>query len=331
MATNIDFTRKHKYKRKLTSNINSNSVNLGEILSLCNQIKIGQDELKKDQKRIIKQLNNLEKRSAAEYNKEICLNEFKNTIEQRFEIIEKQLHDKNSEVKNLVADEIKGIANGFDKLEKSITQNQASSHKDIKEKINSYASVVNKNIDKNLKNNDAITYISENLQSMKDNMETKKAEQDEEKAKKHKTNNVILFNMPEANTGNPDLDAQEDVRKLKQIFIEKIHLKKEDFKKIYRRETLNKGTRPRPIIIQFTQSEKKKEILRLRNLMYVDEQNNIHKIYIQPDRTKREQAEHKLLVLQLKESRKEDPNLVIRNGKIMKSMPFRSDPQSIWG
>ena len=50
-------------------------------------------------------------------------------------------------------------------------------------------------------------------------------------------------------------------------------------------------------------------------------QEKDHKhIYVSPDKTKQERDEEKKLREELKEKRKTDPNLIIRNGKIMKKI-----------
>lgn len=264
-----------------------------------------------------------------------CMNktieEFKNTIDKRLENIENKVNNENSEVKNLVEDKLIEIENGFDKLEKTIVKTQENEQNELNEKFKSYANAVSNHIEQNLEKNKTISSINNNLKSVKDNIETNIVQQDEERAKKQKINNIILFNIPESSTGDEGTDYENDIIKLKNIFKDKIQLQKEDFKKIYRKETRNKSSRPRPIIIQFTTTEKRNESLRIRNLAYTDPSKEKHFIFIHPDRTKQEQDEHKVLVNKLKERKKEDPDLIIRNGKIVKKTPFRSNPQSLWG
>ena len=98
------------------------------------------------------------------------------------------------------------------------------------------------------------------------------------------------------------------------------------------RKKSNTSSPPRPIIIKFTSLEKRSEILSLRNVFYTTKDNSKIPIYICPDRTIKEQEEHKKLVKQLKERReKGEENIKISNGKIVEyTLPFRANAQSVW-
>jgi hypothetical protein len=112
---------------------------------------------------------------------------------------------------------------------------------------------------------------------------------------------------------------------------DKVKLEKDDVKAMYRIGQKNDSTKPRPIIIKFSSIDTKIEVLKLRNILYNDLESD-HRIFITPDRTRKEQAKHKELTKILKERRlKGEQNLVIRNGKIVQLQPFRPNPQLYWG
>ena len=89
--------------------------------------------------------------------------------------------------------------------------------------------------------------------------------------------------------------------------------------------------KPRPLIIKFSSVDMKNEITKLKNIVYNDEKGE-HKLFITPDRTRKEQAEYKELVLKLRERKLNgEQNIGIRNGKIVQLQPFRPDPRIFWG
>ena len=68
--------------------------------------------------------------------------------------------------------------------------------------------------------------------------------------------------------------------------------------------------------------EKRTELLHLKNLMLKHEGGEI-RVYLAPDRTLKQQQEHKKLVAELKERRSRgEEGLVIRNSKIVSFHPI---------
>ena len=173
------------------------------------------------------------------------------------------------------------------------------------------------------------------MSSVKKRIETKFTNEIETKSKKKRINNVCIFNVPEPNNEDEEINYKQDIQNLRKIFENKVPLQMEDLTDVVRlppNKTKAKSSNPRPIIMKFKTIEKRNEILQSRNLILVE--NDItHNIYVQPDRTKREQEEHKLLRDELKSLReKGEDNIAIRNGKIVYlRTPFRSDPQRFWG
>ena len=166
-----------------------------------------------------------------------------------------------------------------------------------------------------------------NLKPVKTNIINKIDTEAEENAKKRKANNICIFNVPESNNESQEKRFQEDVEKVKEILNKHVELKREDVISFYRIGYAKHLPKPRPIVLKLSNYELKLTMLKLRNLKWKDKN-----IYINPDRTKKEQEEHKKLVLELHARRTEgEENIIIKNGKIITRIPFRPDPQMFWG
>ena len=188
-----------------------------------------------------------------------------------------------------------------------------------------WSTVVSKNISKTIENNQVITSINKNLKSVKSNIDSNKDREDENKARKGKECNVCVFNIPEGTEENDEDNYKKDINKLKQVVEGKVIIKAEDLKTAYRIGTKKSDASPRPFILKFNNLSKHKEVLALRNLFYKQDEEEGNRVFVHPDRTKKEVEEHRLLVNELKQ-RKEDgeENIGIRNGKIIKfGNPFR--------
>ena len=202
-------------------------------------------------------------------------------------------------------------------------------------KVETYADAVNSNIEKNTENNKVIHEIEKNLCSVRENIETKIDQDEETKAKKRKENNVIIFNIPENKTDDNAEDFKQDLIKLKKVFENRVVLEKQDIKAVFRIGTYKSNpTKPRPILMKLSSIDKKEELLKIRNLKFIDDDKQIHKVYVNVDRTKKEQEQYKQLVELLKIKRAENPGKTfgIRGNNVIElSSPFRFDPQKFWG
>ena len=181
------------------------------------------------------------------------------------------------------------------------------------------------------KNFEVISNMNTSLKEVKVNIESKIVKENESLEKKRKECNVCIFNLPESKLTNEEENYKQDILKLKSTFNGKIIIEKEDIKSIYRKGINKNKPRSRPLIIKFTSIEKRNEVLDLEDLVHEDN-NLITKIYIHPDKTTKEIEQHRELVKVLNERReKGEENIGIRNGKIVSLVPFRPDPQSLWG
>lgn len=234
------------------------------------------------------------------------------------------------------------ISNKFKQLEENLSKSMEKQKDVLSEKVvdmgQSWSNVVSKNIKKTIENNQVITSINKNLKSVKSNIDSNKDREDESKARKMKENNVCVFNIPEMSGEDDISNYEKDIGKLRKVFKGKVAIKAEDIKTA-RRVGIKKqdAANPRPFIMVFNNPSKRKEVLALRNLCYKenegDEEEIGSRVFVHPDRTKKEVEAHKLLVNEMKKRREEgEENLGIRNGKIVKfGNPFRNRPQFNWG
>ena len=220
----------------------------------------------------------------------------------------------------------KSMQCGFDSMETRLN-----------EKFKSYADVTAKNITKkSSESNKMISSIEKNLSSVKENIEKKLVQDNEMIAKQRKINNVIIFNIPEAGTGDKKEDIKQDLQNFRKIIEQKVTIVKEDITAFYRIPTERINENARPIIVTLSTNEKKTKLLRLKNLKFMDENNLVHNVYIKHDRTKKEQQEYKKLIAICKNKRAANPekNFIVRNGGVIEvepQTPFRLNPQMFWG
>ena len=224
----------------------------------------------------------------------------------------------------------------LDELERIIVKDN-DEKADLSKNVQTFAEVLTKNTNKTSETNNTISSINKNLNSVKNNIESKIEEEGEAKAKLRKANNICLFNLPESSLIDDEARDKEDVQKLQEVFKNRLIVNKIDIKFIRRIPAIRPveaGKHPRPVIIKFSTAEKRNEALKLRNIKYTNSSTDTeHNIIIQQDRTKREQIEHKLLVKELLERREQEgKNLKIINNKIVEvEQPFRRNPQKFWG
>lgn len=137
-----------------------------------------------------------------------------------------------------------------------------------------------------------------------------------------KKDNLVVYGMPESDTEDKKAEMLEDYRKIKKAYDGKVNVEKEDITHLTRLG--KKGTNPRPIQFTLASQDKRKELLTKNMNLKLMENNESIQIYVSTDRTKKQREEYKTLRAELKERKKTNPNLCIRNNKIV---PFRDAAQ----
>ena len=86
----------------------------------------------------------------------------------------------------------------------------------------------------------------------------------------------------------------------------------------------------RPIRIIFSNDTTRSNVISMTDLTY-NNNGEIVKLYTRDDKTRKQLAQHKLLVQELR--RRQDTgelDLIIINNSIVKKRPFSPSPQSVW-
>ena len=137
----------------------------------------------------------------------------------------------------------------------------------------------------------------------------------EQELREQKKNNLIIFNMSEAQQANPTEILQCDSKNVLELCT-KIGVQNPQIKKVFRigKQTTNST---RPMVITCTDNSSRYAILSNAKNLKDLENDDIHKkIAIKPDLTKTEQAVVKEVYLQFKRRRAEGESVFLRNGKI---------------
>ena len=161
-----------------------------------------------------------------------------------------QVNKLNDGLKNI---EIR-ISEKVDTLGKQITNKVDSNGEHVQNKIMSYAEKVSGSASSS-NQLEVITEINKKVEGLKNDLNYKftsdKESALEMKLVESRKNNICIFYVPESLNPNKEEAYQEDIIKLKSIFFDKIELKQEDIKEVYRKEIKNK-TNPRPIIMKLS-------------------------------------------------------------------------------
>ena len=151
----------------------------------------------------------------------------------------------------------------------------------------------------------------------------------EKKMRADKENNLIVFGIPEDQDLTKEDQMSADFTTISKLYDQRVQLEGGDLTQITRIGTA-KANQTRPIKISFLNLQKRREILtKNKNLILLGDEfdecsyedcdvEETHKhIYISTDKTKKQIAEEKALREELKVKKQQNPNLVIRNGKIV--------------
>ena len=259
----------------------------------------------------------------------IQINKLSTNINLKLTEIEKKI-ETNSPSPNMESEN--NLTDKLGKIEQSLCNKVDNVGNKI---ITSYAQKVSQNIQENNDQTKVITEINKQFDGLKNDLVSKLEEDNKTKIEQKlidaRKNNICIFNLPESQQNDPKLAYQEDINSIKLLFANRVELQKQDIIEVYRKGNKNNGS-ARRIIIKFSSYEKKIEILKLRNLHFKTDSDDVV-INIVHDRTITQQIQHKKLVKELKERReKGESDIYIKNGKIIQyKQPFRPAPQDFWG
>ena len=138
-----------------------------------------------------------------------------------------------------------------------------------------------------------------------------------------KKDNLIIYGMPESASEVKKDEMLEDFRRITKIYDGKVEVKKEDIKHITRLG-IKVANQIRPIQIGLASQIKRKELLTKNRDLKLLENDTSTNIYVSPDLTRKQREADKVLRVELKQRKETNPNLVIRNNKIV---PFRPAAQ----
>lgn len=244
--------------------------------------------------------------------------------------LSKEIRKEMTEIRESVTSRIDELeTKGLSNITTQITREVECQRNDVREQINSYASTVKKNMDDNSK---VSTKVNNNLQKM--NLHFRKNLDREEKDVQSREKNLVFFNIPESLSSDQNLKNLDDLKTLRKLLTARVSLKKGDIINLRRSNpmVISKDNVPRPLIITVSDENKRIEILKLRDLLLKngDDEPPIQ-IYCSPDRTKKQRELFKELRKTLKERRDNgETDLAIRNYKIIKIQTQRFSPVDHW-
>ena len=210
-------------------------------------------------------------------------------------------------------------------------------NKITEETIESIVSIVNSTVEENLKQLLSQENLTEevpeeqnftlvNRRRERPDRSIQKAieeQREEEILIEKKKDSLIIFGMPESNTADKKEEMLEDYRKVRKIYETKVTLNKDDLTYIGR-IGIKEGTKRRPIKITLKDPRKRIELITKNlNLKFLEDDVSTN-IYVSPDRTKKQREADKELREELKRRKVGNPNLVIKNNRIV---PFRERTQ----
>lgn len=158
----------------------------------------------------------------------------------------------------------------------------------------------------------------------------------EEKRQAARAHNLIIYGIPEEEDGEKE-QMEQDFLTLRNLLAERVSIKGSDISDIVRLGA-KKEDKTRPVKITCTSIEKRKEILTSnKNLRIEDENfeycgckinpgNHIH-INITNDKTQKQREEESKLREELKRRRNNGEQVIIKQGKIVKSTKTNAHPR----
>ena len=136
----------------------------------------------------------------------------------------------------------------------------------------------------------------------------------EEREKRKK--NVIMFNVEESNKEGAKEREQDDKKVCEHIFKDKLCVEDVDVVKVFRLGQRVNG-RDRPLVAYLSEVHVKWEIIKKGNDLRQMRGDDLNKVRIGVDRTKREREQDAILREKLQEKRREGGRWIIKNRKVI--------------
>lgn len=235
-------------------------------------------------------------------------------IQKEMEEIRKSMNSRLDDLQN----------RGLPSITSEITKKVELQSKDTMKQITTYATTVKKTMEDNSKAN---TKVNTNIQRISHQLQ--KNLDEEQRDKQNRENNLCFFNVPESSSDDRKTQYVHDLKTFRQILQGRIELKKGDIVDIKRAKNPQNTERPGTLIVKFSDKTKRLNILKLKDLK-LNQPDSTVTIFCSPDRTAKQRELHKKLVLELKERRENETDLVIRNYKIVKKQFSRFNPDQLW-
>ena len=162
-------------------------------------------------------------------------------------------------------------------------------------------------------------------------IESQKKEMNEVKKREDNKNALIMYGIPEQHKEDKSEQMKSDYHTMKHLYTHRVPLNSKDLLSISRVGP-HKENQIRPIRITFVDMQKRSEILRNNknlkiydeelecNLDFCDDEDKHKHIYITTDKTKKERDDERKLREELKKRKTTEPDLIIRNGAIVKKI-----------
>ena len=132
-------------------------------------------------------------------------------------------------------------------------------------------------------------------------LEKKAKDIEEEKDKKRRANNLILYNVPENTSAIIDERVKHDLVTIKKMFDDKnLQIKSKDIINVFRLGKDQSKGHPRPVLVKFSKEEIKKNVLSHCKDLKLKINNESIPIYYSSDKTIKEREERRKLVEELK-------------------------------
>ena len=146
----------------------------------------------------------------------------------------------------------------------------------------------------------------------------------EEREREKRKMNVIFVNVPECEGENAEERKTGDLEKVRDIVSKIVEVGKDEIGDPVRlgAKIIGKESKPRMLRVTMKTEEAKKKVL--MNARRLNEGVEFKKrVYINPDKTESERRQFKELREELEKRRKDDPELIIRGGRIVRKMSER--------